>query len=202
MKIKLPGLGTISMDLANRHASTLEGLKESDSSYVILNFNVPYNIAIALIDKEVTPKQFLDNRILDPKVHNLAKKVKVETDMAMTIQIFQSFLPKGMNLMEIKPNFMKPNFLNDILFDTIKGDFKWEFGAQVIIKMNDGQKYKASTTIARASPGNHDKQYIIDKFKQESAYIGNDTAKTDELIKILDNITEYDSINDLLKLIT
>ncbi len=196
VKVKLPGLGTISMDLANRPASTLEGLKESDSSYVILNFHVPYNIAVALIDRELTPKQFLDNRTLDPKVHKLAKKVKVETDMAMTIQIFQSFLPKGMNLMEIKQNY------NDLLFETIKGDFKWEFGAQVVVKMKDGQKYKASTTIAKAAPGNHDKQYIIDKFKQESAYIGNDSSKTKELIKILDTIEEHDSIKVLLQQIT
>ncbi len=196
IKVKLPGLGTISMDLANRYAATLEGLKAPDSSYVILNFNVPYNIAAALIDKELTPKQFLDDRILDPKIHELAKKVKVETDLAMTIQIFQSFIPKGMNLTEIKPNFM-----NTILFDTIKGDFKWEFGAQVIIKMNDGQKFKASTTIARGCPGKHDKNDIIQKFKQEAMYIGYDSSKTEELIKILDNIEQYDSIKDLLNLI-
>lgn len=197
VKVKLPGLGTVSMDLANRPAATLEGLKAPDSSHVILNFNVPYNIAAALIDKELTPKQFLDDRIFDPKIHELAKKVKVETDMAMTIQIFQSFIPEGMSLMKIKPNFM-----NDILFETIKGDFKWEFGSKVVIKMNDGTKYKAATTIARASPGKHDKQYIINKFKQESAYIGLDATKTNELLKILDTIEEYDSVHDLLEHLT
>ncbi|MHA1323688.1 MAG: MmgE/PrpD family protein [Candidatus Helarchaeota archaeon] len=197
VKVKLPGLGTISMDLSHRPDATLEGLKHPDSSYVILNFNVPYNIAAALIDKELTPKQFTDERIFDPQIHELAKKVKVETDLGMTIQIFQSFIPKNMNLMEVKPDFM-----DDILFDTIKGEFKWEFGAQVIIKMNDGTKYKASTTIAKAAPGNHDKAYIIKKFRQEASYIGYDPARTDELINILDQIEQYDSVHDLLTKLT
>ncbi len=197
VKVKLPGLGTVSMDLANRYEATLEGLKEADSSYVILNFNVPYNIAAALIDKELTPRQFQDDRIYDPAIHELAKKVKVDTDIAMTVQLFASFLPEGTNFTSVRPDQF-----NQLLFDAIKGNFKWEFGSNVIIKMKNGEKYKASTTIAKAAPGKHDKRFIIDKFKQEATYIGYDSTKTDELIKILDSIEQYDSIQDLLKLIT
>ncbi|MHA1427490.1 MAG: MmgE/PrpD family protein [Candidatus Helarchaeota archaeon] len=197
IKVKLPGLGTVSMDLANRYEATLEGLKEPDSSYVILNFNVPYNIAAALIDHELTPRQFQKNRIYDPKIHELAKKVKVDTDIAMTVQLFASFLPEGTSFANVRSDQF-----NKLLFNTIKGDFKWAFGSNVLIKMKNGEKYKASTTIAKAAPGNHDKQFIIEKFKQEAAYIGYDTSKTDEIIKILDNIEQYDSIQDLLKLIT
>ena len=197
IKVSLPGLGTVSMDLSNRYEATLEGLKQPDASYVILNFNVPYNIAAALIDKELTPRQFTDDRIYDPKIHDLAKKVKIETDLAMTIQIFGSFLPKGTKFTDVKPHMF-----NELLFSAIKGDFKWEFGSTVIVKMKDGQKYKASTTIAKAAPGNHDKQFIIDKFKQEAAYIGLDSTKTNELIKILDNIEQQDSIQNLLNLLT
>jgi hypothetical protein len=197
INVKLPGLGTISMDLSQRVEATLEGLKNSDASYVILNFNVPYSIAAALIDRELTPRQFQDARIYDPQIHELAKKVKVETDMAMTVQIFQSFIPKGLKLTDIQPHK-----INDLLFEAIKGDFKWEFGSKVVIKMKDGHKYKASTTIAKASPGNHDKEFILKKFRQEAAYMDYDSAKIDELITILDDIEHYDSIQDLLQLIT
>jgi 2-methylcitrate dehydratase PrpD len=197
INVKLPGLGTISMDLSQRVEATLEGLKNPDASYVILNFNVPYNIAAALIDKELTPRQFQDARIYDPQIHELAKKVKVETDLAMTVQIFQSFIPKGLKLTDIQPHK-----INDLLFEAIKGDFKWEFGSKVVIKMKDGHKYKASTTIAKASPGNHDKEFILKKFRQEAAYMDYDSAKIDELITILDDIEHYDSIQDLLQLIT
>ncbi len=197
IKVKLPGLGTISMDLSNRVEATLEGLKKPDSSYVILNFNVPYNIAAALIDKELTPRQFLDDRIFDPKIHELAKKVSVETDLAMTLSVFQSFIPKGMKITDIKPSMF-----TEAIANAIKGDFKWEFGSTVIIKMKNGQKYKASTTIAKAAPGNYDREFIVRKFRQEATYIGYDSAATEELIKILDNIDQYDSIQDLLKAIT
>ncbi|MHA1229165.1 MAG: MmgE/PrpD family protein [Candidatus Helarchaeota archaeon] len=197
INVKLPGLGTVSMDMSDRPDATLEGLKNPDASYAILNFNVPYNIAAALIDKELTPNQFKKDRILDPKIHELAKKVKVETDTAMTIKIFQSFLPEGLNLMDITPDK-----INSLLVQALRGDFKWEFGAKVVIKMNDGKKYRASTNIAKGCPGNHKEEYIIDKFKQESRYIGLDENKMNEVIELINNIDTVDSINELLKLIT
>ncbi|MHC1590583.1 MAG: MmgE/PrpD family protein, partial [Candidatus Helarchaeales archaeon] len=66
INVKLPGLGTVSMNMSDRPESTLEGLKKPDSSHVILNFNVPYNMAAAIIDGELTPRQFTKERILDP----------------------------------------------------------------------------------------------------------------------------------------
>ncbi|TFF86887.1 MAG: MmgE/PrpD family protein [Promethearchaeota archaeon] len=197
IKVKLPGLGTVSMDMSDRPDATLEGLKKPDSCYAILNFNVPYNIAAALVDKELTPKQFTDERIFDPKIHDLAKKVEVDTDTAMTLKIFQSFLPSGFNISDINPEK-----INSLMIEALRGDFKWEFGARVIIKTENGKKYRASTDIAKGSPGNHKKEYIIQKFKQESKYIGLDEAKTGEIINLIDNIEELDLINDLLKLIT
>lgn len=196
VRVKLPGLGTVSMNLSDRPDSTLEGLKKPDSSYIILNFNVPYNIAAALIDKELTPKQFTDQRVLDPAIHELAKKVKVETDLAMTVQIFQSFLPKGASLQSVDPTK-----INDILIDTLKGDFRWEFGSKVIIKMSDGTKYKASNRIARAAAGNHDLKFIEEKFRQEALAFGFDDDKTSECMRILNEIEEYDSLDSLISLI-
>ncbi|MHA1269931.1 MAG: MmgE/PrpD family protein [Candidatus Helarchaeota archaeon] len=197
IKVKLPGLGTVSMDMSDRPDATLEGLKKPDASYLILNFNVPYNIAATLIDKELTPKQFTDERIFDEKIHKLAKKVKVETDTGMTIKIFQSFLPSGFNISDITPNK-----INELMLQALRGDFKWEFGSKVIIKLNDGKKLKASTNIAKGSPGNHDKNYIIKKFRQESEYIGLDESKTKEAIELIDNIETLDTITDLLKVLT
>ncbi|MHA1144548.1 MAG: MmgE/PrpD family protein [Candidatus Helarchaeota archaeon] len=196
VSVKLPGLGTISMNLSDRPESTIEGLQKPDSSYVILNFNVPYNIAAALIDKELTPRQFTDDRILDPKIHELAKKVHVETDIAMTVQIFQSFLPEGKTLTSIDPKN-----LTSILVEALKGDFKWEFGSKVIIKTTDGTKFRASTKIARASAGNHDIKFIEDKFKREAADFGFDEQKISECLKILNEIEAHDSLDPLISII-
>ena len=197
IKVKLPGLGTVSMDMSDREDATLDGLKKPDSSYVILNFNVPYNIAAAIIDKELTPRQFLKDRILDPKIHKLAKKVQVDTDTAMTLKIFQSFLPNNITLSDI--NAEK---INSLIQEALRGEFKWEFGSKVIIKMNDGTKYKASTNIAKGSPGNHDPKYIEKKFIQEANYIGLSEEKRNEIIELINDVESLETIHNLLKLIT
>lgn len=51
-----------------------------DSYYKTCQFNLPYIAACAIIDGEVTEGQFTKERIADPKVHELAKKVKVIPD--------------------------------------------------------------------------------------------------------------------------
>ncbi|MHA1790383.1 MAG: MmgE/PrpD family protein [Candidatus Helarchaeota archaeon] len=197
INVKLPGLGTVSMDMSDRPDSTLEGLKKPDASYVILNFNVPYNIAAALIDKELTPRQFTDDRIFDPEIHNLAKKVKIKTDTGMTLKIFQSFLPEGFKLSDISVDKV-----NSLMTQALKGDFKWEFGSSVIIKMNDGTKYRASTNIAKGCPGNLNKEQIIKKFNQESKYIGLDKNKMDKALNLIEQIETLDTIDELIKSIT
>lgn len=197
VKIKLPGLAATSMAFADRPDATLEGLKKPDSSYIILNFNVPYNIAVALIDKELTPRQFTKKRIFDPKIHELAKKVNVETDLAMTIGMFKSFLPKELDL-----RYISLDKIDSMILDAVRGDFKWEFGSKVVIKMEDGKRYKASTNIAKGSPGNHNIDYVIKKFRQESNYIGLDEGKIEKAIKLINNIENLDSIDELLESIT
>jgi len=51
-----------------------------DSYYKTCQFNLPYIAACAIIDGEVTEKQFTKERIADSKVHELAKKIKVIPD--------------------------------------------------------------------------------------------------------------------------
>lgn len=51
-----------------------------DSYYKTCEFNLPYIMACALIDGEVTDRQFTEERIADPEVHDLAKNIKVIAD--------------------------------------------------------------------------------------------------------------------------
>jgi len=51
-----------------------------DSYYKTCEFNLPYIIACALIDGEITDRQFTEERIADPAVHEFAKKIKVIPD--------------------------------------------------------------------------------------------------------------------------
>jgi len=47
-------------------------------------FNFPYVIAVGLFDNQVSLPQFTKKRLSDPRVNNLASKVKVEIDNTLT----------------------------------------------------------------------------------------------------------------------
>jgi 2-methylcitrate dehydratase PrpD len=51
-----------------------------DSYYKYCQFNLPYIVAAAIADGEVTEYQFTRERIADPALHELAAKVKVTPD--------------------------------------------------------------------------------------------------------------------------
>jgi len=51
-----------------------------DSYYKTCMFNLPYIVAVALIDGNVTEAQFTKERIADKAIHELAKKIKVKPD--------------------------------------------------------------------------------------------------------------------------
>lgn len=56
-------------------------LPEDKSHFVTaLNFSIPYNTAACFFDRELTPHQFEDERIKDPRLWALAEKVKVVHD--------------------------------------------------------------------------------------------------------------------------
>ena len=52
-------------------------MKGPRSTSATLNFSVPYNAAVALIDRELTPCQFTKERIKDQKIWDLSNKVKL-----------------------------------------------------------------------------------------------------------------------------
>ena len=61
----------------------IEELKRT-KSHVALNFSIPYNVAVILIDKKLTPEQFTEERIVDPEIQELAKKVRLSMDIGLT----------------------------------------------------------------------------------------------------------------------
>ena len=61
-----------------------------DSYYKYCQFNLPYIVAAAIADGEVTEYQFTSERIADPALHELAAKVKVTPDEGL-----DSVYPEG-----------------------------------------------------------------------------------------------------------
>ncbi|MFH1538820.1 MAG: MmgE/PrpD family protein [bacterium] len=80
-------------------------VRYENSSPVTLNFYAPYNVAAALIDRELTPVQLTPNRIRDSEVWRLARRVRTHHDIQLTSRILDEtariidvrYLLKGIN---------------------------------------------------------------------------------------------------------
>lgn len=54
------------------------------SSYIDAHFSIPYCVAVALMDGALTPRQLWKERVRDPRVHELAARVKLTEDPVMS----------------------------------------------------------------------------------------------------------------------
>ena len=61
------------------------------------NHSMPYLVAVALIDGEVGPQQFTDERISDPLLNNLMQKISVEEDANLTA-LYPATIPNVVKL--------------------------------------------------------------------------------------------------------
>lgn len=54
-----------------------------NSSFVSAQFSIPYVVAACLVDQAMGPEQLTENRLQNPKLIEIAKKVRVHTDEAL-----------------------------------------------------------------------------------------------------------------------
>lgn len=176
------------MDDLARPFTNLEEL-ERTKSHVALNFYIPYNVAVMLIDKQLTPAQFSEERILDSEVHQLAQKVHTSMDLGLTAKTagIASGLNAGARIEEVQ------------LKRTDVDKFKMYFGAKIVIKMKDGTKFKAKQEEPLGTPGN---PYPIEnKFKQEAKAIKMPEKQILKVINTIQNIEKLKDINELIPLL-
>ncbi len=76
---------TVKMDEMSRPL-----VRNQYSHPMTLNFYTPYNIAVGLLDGELGPDQFTNERINDMEVWNLAKRVRVHHDIKMSGMVLDS----------------------------------------------------------------------------------------------------------------
>jgi 2-methylcitrate dehydratase PrpD len=55
-----------------------------ESSYIDAHFSIPYCVAVALMDGQLTPRQLWHERVRDPRVHALAARVTLVEDPEMS----------------------------------------------------------------------------------------------------------------------
>jgi len=63
--------------------SLYDKIKKDEFTHMALHFDFPYPIAAAIVDREMTHRQFAKERIFDPLIQKTAKKVKLKTDIAL-----------------------------------------------------------------------------------------------------------------------
>lgn len=57
-------------------ACILGSYPEANSSFITCQFSLPYILAVAVSDRTLGPKQYRREKISDPKIQEIAKKVR------------------------------------------------------------------------------------------------------------------------------
>ncbi len=176
-----------SMDDLSRPFINMEELTRVNS-HIALNFYIPYNAAVMLIDKQLTPKQLTKERYMDEKVHDLARKVKTFSDMSMTTETVGLItgLDAKSTINDLQIGFKENNM----------SKLDMAFGAKMVVEMNDGTIYKGKVKSPVGSPAN--RVSIDPKLIQEAKYIG---MKDDQIKDIIDKIRNIERISNIKELI-
>jgi 2-methylcitrate dehydratase PrpD len=84
-RIKADDVASVDI-ITYKHAVVFTGKKytNTDSNYVDAHLSIPYCVAAALYDGEMTTRQLFRERLRDTKLHQLASRVTVSEDLDMT----------------------------------------------------------------------------------------------------------------------
>jgi 2-methylcitrate dehydratase PrpD len=173
-------------------------LRGPGSTPVTLNFSVPYNVAVALIDRELTPRQFTSARIADRQVWDLAAKVQLSPDEEMTRRMQDAALVR----LESAGDRLRATL------DLEKADlsaFKMSFGARVRIRTRDGGCHEAAEEVplgGAGRPAEEKRRAVEEKFLREvGATVG--SARAEDALARIRRLDALDppGIRDLIRLL-
>jgi 2-methylcitrate dehydratase PrpD len=150
------------------------------TSPIAINFSLPYNVAVALIDKELTPRQLTRDRLKDPAVWALAEKVQLTQDEIMTQRM------RDRTLLKIVPTAAGERYELD-LSNADLNLFRMSFGARVRIEMEDGRAFDAEQEVPLGGAGrsfDERRRAVEDKFRRETRY----TLRKEKMERAIDMI--------------
>jgi len=162
-------------------------LKGPDSLPTTLNFTVGYNVAAALLDKELTARQFARDRIRDQATWDLAQRVYLTFDDAIAQRMRDRALVK----------FTNGEHGEQVQLDLGTVDlstFRMSFGARVRIEMEDGRSFEAEQEVPLGGAGrsfDERRRCVEDKFRRETRY----TLRKEKMEKAIDLILHLDQAN-------
>jgi 2-methylcitrate dehydratase PrpD len=155
-------------------------LKGPESFATTLNFSIAYNVAAALLDRELTARQFARERIKDPAVWALAAKVHVHSDDEMERRLNDNGL-----LQQVGDRFTLA------LTSAHVSQFRASFGARVRIEMEDGRTFEMRQEIPQGGagrPADERRRAVEDKFRRETRY----TLRKERMEKAIDLVYHFE----------
>jgi 2-methylcitrate dehydratase PrpD len=175
------GAGPLTLAMDARSAPYIRG---ADSLPTTLNHTVAYNVAVALIDRELSPRQFTRDRIKDPAVWDLAGRVRLslDDDLARRARERSPLRAAG------------EDGATAHLFDLETTDlvaFKTMCGARVRIELEGGRSFEMEQEAPTGSgvrPFDDRRKAVEDKFRRETRY----TLRKERMEKAIDIVHHLD----------
>jgi 2-methylcitrate dehydratase PrpD len=155
-------------------------LKGRDSLPSTLNFTVGYNVAAALMDRELTARQFARDRIRDQATWDLAGRVYVTLDEVIAQRM------RDRSLLKTVITDGREHFHLDLANADLT-NFRMSFGARVRIEMEDGRSFEAEQEVPLGGAGrpfDERRRCVEDKFRRETRY----TLRKEKMEKAIDMI--------------
>jgi 2-methylcitrate dehydratase PrpD len=168
-------------------ALVAEHLKGPDSLPTTLNFTVGYNVAAALLDKELTARQFARDRIRDPALWNLAGRVHLTFDEVIAQRM------RERALVTTSTDEHGEQFHLD-LGSVDLSTFRMSFGARVRVEMEDGRSFEAEQEVPLGGAGrpfDDRRRYVEDKFRRETRY----TLRKEKMERAIDIVLHLEQAN-------
>jgi 2-methylcitrate dehydratase PrpD len=175
------GAGPLTLAMDGRSAPYVRG---PDSLATTLNHSVAYNVAVALVDRELSPRQFTRDRIKDPAVWELAAKVRLSLDDDLARRA------RERSPLRLAGDEGATAHLFDLETADLVG-YKTTFGARVRIELEGGRSVEMeqeAPTGSGARPFDDRRKAVEDKFRRETRY----TLRKERMEKAIDIVHHLD----------
>jgi 2-methylcitrate dehydratase PrpD len=155
-------------------------VRGAESVATTLNFSVAYNAAVALIDRELSARQFVRDRIKDPAVWDLATKVQLRLDDNMAQRL------RERSLLRVTTEEGRERYTLD-LGNVDLNAYRAAFGAHVRVEMEDGRSFEMEQEVPYGGSGrpfDELRKIVEDKFRRETRY----TLRKERMEKAIDQV--------------
>lgn len=165
-------------------ALTTPHLNGAKTSPLTLNYSLRYNAAVSLMDKELTPRQFLREKVKDNLVWDLAGRVHLSVDEDLARRARESSPFRRISATEEDRRMLD-------LDHTTLTNYRNSMGARVRVEMEDGRSFEAEEEVPQGGAGrapDERRAAVEDKFRRETRY----TLRKEKMEKAIDLIEHLD----------